>query len=227
MLQLTAWEMSPLAVAGAFGLMAMLPLALLGMTAFLKLSVVLAFLRTALGAGQIPSASVSSLLALVLTVYIMAPVGAETWQRVTAGGLAGSPLDTDRYAEVLAPWQEFLEAHSGAREQALFRKLYKERLHHASQANDESVFSEEIRLGWLVPAFVLTELREAFLIGFCIYLPFLAVDLIVASLLVGLGMVMVSPAMISLPLKVLLFVGAEGWLLLSESLLRGYTLAGN
>ncbi len=220
--QLSLLELNPLLLIFAFLAMALLPLALLAMTSFLKITIVLGMIRSALGAGQIPSASVTTLLALILTGYVMSPVALEVGDRLKKHtGSEFQQLKVEQMIEIgfdsLRPWQQFLLKHSGEEEQQLFRQLQPEGAEEIQGVHQWS---------WLIPAFVLTELREAFVIGFMLYLPFLAVDLIVANLLVGLGMVMVSPATISIPLKIFLFVASDAWLLLTRSLVLGYWPVG-
>ena len=221
-------ETNPLSIVVLLAGMALIPFLVLGMTSFLKLTVVFSILRNALGAGQVPSATISTLLALVLSGFIMAPTAleiAENFQRESEQGfpISDSKAKNTRVKDalqsvsvVVAPLRTFLKVHSGTREAIFFRDLYAARL-GKNDGGDS--------FAWLIPAFVLTELREAFVIGLTIYVPFLAVDLIVANILVGLGMVMVSPSTISLPLKILLFVSTDAWLLLVESLIAGYSVS--
>lgn len=208
--------MQPLFTLGVFLLLAVLPFLILSVTSFMKLSVVFGILRNAIGAQQVPSSAITSLLAFVLTLHVMAPVGGEmksAWQE--GQGLAVRDLgelqlsDLQRMGEKLkvatAPLLKFLEKHSRQKERAFFSQL----------AEGESFFT-------LLPAFIISELTEAFAIGFAIFLPFLILDLVVANILVGLGMVMVTPAVVSLPFKIILFVLVDGWFLLCRGLVLGY-----
>lgn len=231
----------------------LVPFALLCSTSFVKLSVVFTILRNAVGAGQFPSAAVSSTLALVLTLHIMMPVGEAVWKEGTAAwevsavknakgrtsaraGTAG--LSVERLQAVFnagsAPVKQFLTKHSRVEERAFFAELAKRQ----RQGNSAKVEAEDVKcrddekgrvceiagedLFTLAPSFLISELKQAFAIGFTIFLPFLVIDLIVANVLAGLGMMMVSPTTIALPFKLLLFVLADGWFLLCRSLVLGY-----
>lgn len=220
---------NPLVVTGFFILLAAVPLAALGLTSFLKLSVVFGVLRSAIGAGQIPSVAITSLLSLALSAHIMTPVAMEIYAaaRPYLSASSGAKDRTDpeywlQAASVLsAPLKRFLAKHSRPEEISFFFGV-EQRNSPTPQSVPNASASSEVSFGVLVPSFVLSELREAFAIGFSLFLPFLVVDLVVASVLSGLGMMMVSPATISLPLKLLLFVGCDGWFLLSRSLVTGY-----
>ena len=196
-------------------------------TSFIKVHVVLSFFRSGLGAQQVPSGLIILGLSVALTLSIMTPT-IEAFQE----GLNAFPLKTlqsspeklkaQQIEDLLLPWREFLLKHTGRRELLVFQKI---------SSPDEVLSSEDESfdaVGWstLLPAFVVTELREAFLIGFVILLPFLAIDLVVANILAGVGMFMVSPVMISLPLKVALFTFADGWLLLTRGLAESYLFVG-
>ena len=233
--------------------MALLPFALLSFTSFIKISVVLSILRNALGAGQLPSASISSLIALVLSIHVMTPLVQELVLEIQAKPEALAKLSADiRQVKVLYeagvnPLLSFLRKHSRKEERNFFAKLsvIQNNFKNGSKGDiDRRLILKELYLKQpcrqldggknqecaipgeniltLIPAFVLSELREAFAIGFTIFLPFLVIDLVVANLLVGLGMMMVSPVSISLPFKILLFVACDGWYLLCRSLVLGY-----
>jgi type III secretion protein R len=200
------------------------PALLLSATSFVKLSVVFAILKSALGAGEVPSAAVITALAAILSFYVMAPVGAEIAE---AAGPAAARIDRrdpladmealgEAYRAAKAPLARFLRRNSGAEERALFLELAERRMGGAQGALSEG------DLLVLLPAFLITELAEAFQLGFLIFLPFLIVELVVANILVSLGMHSLSPARVSLPFKLLLFVLAQGWLLLSRALVLGY-----
>lgn len=208
------------------GALAILPFALIMLTSFVKISVVLAIARAAIGVQQIPPSPVLTGLALILTAHVMAPVAAEI-RRAAEPGLerrsrAGPPLsDVDLVLELArcarGPITEFLQSHAHPRDLRLFvtlsRRLQKDEQDPAPERRDLAV---------LVPAFVISELREAFEIGFVVFVPFVVIDMIVANILLALGMQMLSPTTISLPFKLLLFVAIDGWHLLSRSLVLGY-----
>ncbi|UTY59314.1 flagellar type III secretion system pore protein FliP [Massilia sp. erpn] len=186
------------------------PAILMSMTSFIRIVVVLSMLRHALGMQETPPNTVVVSLALFLTFFTMAPalqqVNSQAFQPYMAGKLA-----TDVAAErAIAPLREFMVRQTREQDLALMVELAK-----AEQPRSMA----DISMVQLIPAFMLSELRAAFQIGFVIFLPFLLVDLIVSSALMALGMMMVPPASISLPLKILLFVLMDGWNLVVRSLL--------
>ena len=214
-------------------LLALAPVVVGLFTAFIKIHVVLSFFRSGLGAQQIPSGLVILGLSIALTFSVMTPtltaceatLASFPWKK-----LERSPDKIKRsdLEPIIAPWREFLEKHTGEREKRVFERLSGNRpvMSDEESAGAEVQSVSETSWSVLLPAFVVTELKEAFLIGFMLLLPFLAIDLIVANILAGVGMFMVSPVMISLPLKVALFVFADGWLLLTKGLVESYRVLG-
>ena len=199
----------------AFGL-GVLPILAGLVTSYVKVSIVFGLLRSALGTQQAPGALVVAAISIATSALIMGPVIEESATKVTAQQLESliqkpSLAGFKEVSVALEPWRAFLKKHSGKREHESFMRLSRQR-----DPGREDSFSV------LIPAFILSEVKEAFVMGFVLLLPFLAVDLIVANLLVGLGMSMVTPALISLPLKLILFVSADGWLMLVEGLVHSY-----
>lgn len=210
-------EIHPFWLVVVSGSLALLPILLGVCTSYIKISIVFGMLKSGLGTQQVPGSLVVMILSLSMTFFIMAPVFNEISKRApdfTQAVFQQEPSFEvfSEMREVLSPLAQFMRLHSGKREMESLVKLTK---------NTESEHAQS-SFQILLPAFVLTELKEAFSMGFILLLPFLAVDLIVANILVGLGMFMVSPVMIALPLKLLLFVLADGWLLLSQGLIRSY-----
>jgi type III secretion protein R len=189
------------------------------MTSYVKLVVVLSLVRNALGIQQIPPNLVINGLAIILSVYIMAPVATSTFAIVEKEDL--SKLDAPTIQRLLNNAQEpilgFLKKHTNEREKRFFldttRRLWSPEA--ASSVNRDSFLI-------LVPAFTVSELTSAFQIGFLIYLPFIAIDLIVSNILLAMGMMMVSPMTISLPFKLLLFVLVDGWTRLIHGVVLTY-----
>lgn len=227
---------SPLSMAAVFVAFSLLPIMMLSMTSFIKISVVFSIFRSALGAQQVPSAAISAVLALILSLYVMAPVGRQAgvnaenaFARYNAdpqSGISQVPL------AALEPFEQFMRTHSRLRERLFFASRghlseSPDCVHSDSGESIEACLSKYESIISLVPAFVLSQLSDAFLIGVLIYLPFLLVDVIVANILVGLGMMMLSPMIVSLPLKLALFVASDGWFLLSRSLLLSYAPGGS
>jgi type III secretion protein R len=187
-------------------------------TSYTKLVVVFALLKNALGLQQVPPATVTNALALVLTVFIMYPVGDEIMDAIAAK--KGDIRQVDVFTAIEAgkePIREFLDRHVHEKEREFFFRTAQQ---HAKPAKAASITKKDLVV--LLPAFTISELTEAFLIGFLIFLPFIVVDLVVANVLMALGMQMLSPTMISLPLKVMLFVLLDGWSFLSRALVSSY-----
>jgi len=199
-------------------LLALLPIALVTLTSFLKMAVVLSAVRSALGAPQIPPNSAVTGLALLLTLVVMAPVAEESWK---AWRTAPSPGDVEASlragAAAAEPLRAFLERFARRDDRIAFADLLR-RMRPA----EERVAVGERDLAVLALAFVVSELRRAFTIGFLVFLPFLVVDLLVASVLLALGLTQLSPTSIALPFKLLLFVAVDGWKLLARGLVLGY-----
>ncbi|MGR2737922.1 type III secretion system export apparatus subunit SctR [Billgrantia sp. Q4P2] len=197
----------------------LLPLAVVTMTSFLKIAVVLFLIRNALGIQQTPPNLVLYGIALVLTVYITTPlVGEITYRLETQGGSFDSIEEIRASGALLRePLQEYLSLYANERERAFFldatRNIWSEQARENLQEDDLVV---------LIPAFVTSELVRAFQIGFLIYLPFLVIDLVVANVLMAMGMVMVAPPLISVPLKIFLFVAVDGWSRLMHGLILSY-----
>lgn len=208
-------------------LLALVPLGLVLVTSFLKFSIVLAFLRQALGSPDVPPSIVLLAVAVLLSGFVMAPTAAQMGraaQTVMERGEDEIPLADLPLAElmevgapVVAPLHAFLDKHAGSAERAVFvelaRSIYPEQ--------EQALASKQSALV-LVSAFVLTELKEAFLIGFVVFIPFLVVELACANILLSLNMHMLNPTSVSLPFKLLLFVLVDGWTLLVQGLILGY-----
>jgi type III secretion protein R len=210
----------PLALVVALALVSLLPFVFMSVTAFVKISTVLQIVRSAIGAQSVPSNTVVLALSAALTLLAMAPVGSRIAAR--AAPLLESKKDTaslvrDGIDAVRDPMRDFLRANASDREKARFTALAKDVRPPEERA---SVTPDDVSV--LVPAFVVTELGEAFAVGFLIYLPFLVLDLVIANVLLALGMQMMSPTQVSLPFKLLLFVAIDGWGLLSQALVAGY-----
>ncbi len=218
----------PLVLIGALAILSLLPFVIIMVTSFVKISVVLSIVRSALGTQQIPPTQVITGLAIILTVYIMTPVGLEIYreteqlinqQKPGASLVSAETVDMIFDAMVLAkgPMKAFLLKNSHQKDQSMFftmaRRLRK-------PVDRDNVEAQDLMV--LIPSFVVSELKEAFQIGFIIFVPFLVIDLIVSNILMALGMQMLSPTTISLPFKLLLFVMIDGWYLITKGLITGY-----
>ncbi|MDI5935650.1 type III secretion system export apparatus subunit SctR [Halomonas kalidii] len=197
----------------------LLPLAVVTMTSFLKIAVVLFLIRNALGIQQTPPNLVLYGIALVLTVYITTPlVGEMVYQFESHTGELENVEDIRATGALLGePLQDYLSLYANERERTFFidatQNIWSEQARENLESDDLVV---------LMPAFVTSELARAFEIGFLIYIPFLVIDLIVANVLMAMGMVMVAPPLISVPLKILLFVAVDGWSRLMHGLILSY-----
>jgi type III secretion protein R len=213
----------PIALVVALALVSLVPFVFMGVTAFVKISTVLQIVRSAIGAQSVPSNTVVMALATALTLIAMAPVGQKIFDRAAPLAAQNGKQDTTVLIEqgveaVREPMREFLKNNASERERARFFVVAKNA--RPDPAEKAKVGADDLTV--LVPAFVVTELTEAFAIGFLIYLPFLVIDLVVANVLLALGMQMLNPTQVSLPFKLLLFVAIDGWGLLAQALVSGY-----
>jgi type III secretion protein R len=198
-------------------LLALLPAALVMLTSFLKMAVVLSIARSALGAPQVPPSTAVTGLALALTVLVMAPVArrsAELLRAEPPARSAASSLAALEHAS--GPMREFLARFARPDDRAALLDVARQ------LAPPGAAPPAEDDLAVLAPAFAISELRRAFTIGFLVFLPFLVVDLVVANVLLSLGLTQLSPTSVSLPLKLLLFVAVDGWRLLARALVLSY-----
>lgn len=189
------------------------PAILVLMTSFTRIVVVLGFVRTSLGTQTSPPNQVLIGLALFLTLFIMAPTFAEVNNVALQPYLRGEMTQTEALEAAAVPMKTFMAKHTREKDLLLFMR-------YTQMERPESV--QDIPLTVLVPAFALSELKTAFQMGFMIFIPFLIIDMIVASTLMSMGMLMLPPVMISLPFKILLFVMVDGWHLVVRSLLLGF-----
>ncbi len=196
------------------------PVLLITVTSFTRIVIVLSFLRQALGTQQSPSNHIILALALFLSLYVMAPV----WQRIEANAvlpyLQRQLSPQEALARAWQPLREFLLKQTREADLALFREMRGEQ----AGASGGEGGTEKVEEGAtvLIPAFMISELQTAFQMAFLLYVPFLVLDLVVASVLMSLGMMFLPPVLVSLPLKLVLFVLVDGWNLLVESLVRSF-----
>jgi flagellar biosynthetic protein FliP len=203
----------PLQILLLLTLLSFIPALLIAMTSFTRIVIVLSLLRQALGVQQVPPNQVLIGLALLLTVFIMRPVGERLHTQVVQPYLAQTLTTPAALHQAVEPLRDFMLRQTREKDLALFIQV--------SQASRPST-PAEVPLTALLPAFVISELRTAFQIGFLLYLPFLILDLVISSLLVSMGMMMLPQALISLPFKLMLFVLVDGWNLIVGSLVRSF-----
>jgi len=218
---------SPVGLMLVLAALTLLPFVLVMCTSFLKIAVVLSIVRNALGTPQVPPTMVITGLAIVLTGFIMAPTGAAVLKEVRPildGGRGGGLTSAASVDAMIAaaerarePVRAFLLKHAHERDRASLLQMARRM---RTPAERPTISDRDFMV--LAPAFVLSELTEAFLIGFLLFVPFLVVDMLVANLLLALGMQMLSPNTVSLPFKLLLFVLVDGWRLLARGLIGGY-----
>ncbi|GLK76329.1 flagellar biosynthetic protein FliP [Methylopila jiangsuensis] len=182
-------------------------------TCFTRIVVVLSLLRTAIGTQTAPPNTVVTALALFLTAFVMAPTFQAAYDQAIAPRLAGQIDDATALERGVAPFRTFMLAHVREKDLALFQDLSRE---------PPPAGPEQVTLRVLVPAFMISELRRAFEIGFLLFVPFLVIDLVVASVLMSMGMMMLPPAIVSLPFKLIFFVLVDGWNLIAGSLVQSY-----
>jgi len=202
-----------LQILAAMTALTLLPAGILMMTAFTRIVVVLAILRQALGTLQTPSNQIIVGLSLFLTFFVMAPVITQVHQTALEPYLDGDLGFLDGLNRARAPVHAFMLHHTRANDLELFASLS-----HAGEFETP----EDVPLTVLVPAFVTSELKTAFQIGFLLFVPFLIIDLVVASILMAMGMMMLSPLIISFPFKLMLFVLVDGWALVTGTLAASF-----
>jgi len=190
------------------------PAILIMTTSFARIIIVLSFLRQAMGTQQTPPTQILIGLALFLTMFVMGPV----WSEINEGALKPymeeelGQFEALKLAEI--PIKRFMLNHTREKDLSLFVNLSEDK-------NPQSI--EDVSIQTVVPAFIISELKTAFQIGFLIYIPFLILDMVVASILLSMGMMMLPPVLISLPFKLMLFVMVDGWYLTVGSLMRSFS----
>jgi flagellar biosynthetic protein FliP len=203
---------SALTMVGILTLATLIPAAVLACTCFVRFIVVLGFVRTGLATPAAPPNQVLVGLALFMTVFVSAPVAMEMYEKGGKPYMDGQMTEKQAYDAASPPLRRFLLERTRQEDLALFYEVS----HEARPAT-----ADDVSLRVAIPAFILSELRTAFEIGLAVLLPFLVIDLAIASILTGLGMVMVPPQVVSLPVKLLVFLAIDGWHLVVQSLLRG------
>lgn len=206
-----------------FGLVSLAPAAVLMLTSFVRIQIVLVLLRQALGSPQVPGNQVLTALALLLTALVMRPVGQVVHDRALAPLMAGTIDATQAWEAGSRPIRRFMvDQIVRTRHEHYLSELYA----HAEPDREPPGFGDDYPFGVIAPAFLLSELTTALTIGFLIYLPFLVVDLVVSAVLAAMGLFMLPPSLVALPLKLILFVLADGWLLVATRLLQTFDIRG-
>lgn len=202
-----------LQILGIMTVLSLLPTLLMMMTSFTRIIVTLAILRQAIGLQNTPSSQIMLGLALFLTLFIMMPVFNEANEKALQPYMAEQMTSVQAIEEAVKPFHKFMVAQTRENDLDLFMRI----------SNTEPVANlEDIPFTVLAPAFLTSELKTAFQIGFILFIPFLVIDLVVASVLMAMGMMMLSPVIISLPFKVMLFVMVDGWAMIVGTLASSY-----
>jgi flagellar biosynthesis protein FliP len=189
------------------------PSILVMVTSFTRIVIVLGFLRQALGTMQSPPNMVLVSLAMFLTAFIMAPTLEQSWNDGVQPYVEGSLEEAAAFEATVKPLQTFMLRHVRDQDLQLFLDLSR---------TPEVAKAEDAPLKALIPAFMISELRRAFEIGFLIFLPFIVIDMVIASVLMSMGMMMIPPAMVSLPFKLIFFVLVDGWYMVVGSLVQSF-----
>lgn len=204
---------APLEVVALLTLLTFLPAILVTMTSFTRIVIVFHFLRQALGTMEVPSNQILVGLALFLTMFIMAPVGTAINEVAVQPAVAGTISTGEAVSRAVPPIRDFMLRQTRETDLALFTEL-------AKVARPKTPSDLPMRV--VIPAYITSEIKTGFQMGFFIFVPFLVIDLVVATTLLSMGMMMLPPAMISLPFKLLLFVSVDGWTLLVGSMVRSF-----
>lgn len=199
-------------------ILSLAPYILIMSTAFIRIVITLSFLRTALGTQQMPPTQVLMGLSLFLTMFVMAPVGIQANDTAIQPYLAGKIEQEEFLTKVLAPSRKFMLQQTRETDIDLFLGV--------SKIKKRPATVDDIPLYIVLPSFVLSEIKTAFQIGFLLYLPFLVIDMIVSSVLMSMGMFMLSPMTISLPFKLLMFVMIDGWELVIKGVVSSFNMQG-
>ncbi|EAL9301237.1 flagellar biosynthetic protein FliP [Campylobacter lari] len=194
-------------------ILALAPTIIFVMTSFLRLIVVFSFLRTTLGTQTMPPNTILVTLALILTFFIMEPVATKSYNEGIKPYIAEQIGYEEAFAKGVKPFKDFMLKNTREKDLALFYRI-------RNLENPKTI--DDVPLTVLVPAFMISELKTAFEIGFLLFLPFLVIDMVVSSVLMAMGMMMLPPVMISMPFKLLIFVLVDGWNLLIQNLVKSF-----
>ncbi len=194
-------------------LLVLAPSIIMVMTSFIRLVVVFSFLRQALGTQQMPPSQLMVALAMILTFFIMQPVGQKAYDRAIKPYIQKKIGYEEAFTKAVKPFKSFMIRNTREKDLALFFRIRK-------MKNPKNI--DDVPLMVAIPAFMISELKTAFEIGFLIFMPFLVIDMVVSSVLMSMGMMMLPPVMISLPFKLLIFVLVDGWNLLVGNLVESF-----
>ena len=202
-------------VVGLLTILSIAPGLLVMVTSFTRFAIAFSFLRSGLGLQTTPANLILVSLALFMTFYVMAPTFDNAWQNGLKPLIDNKMSESDAYPKITDPFRKFMLAQVRDKDLKMFDDL--------AQASIKTTDKSTVDLRILIPAFMISEIRRGFEIGFLIVLPFLVIDMIVATVTMSMGMMMLSPSIISLPMKLLFFVLIDGWNLLVGNLIRSYS----
>lgn len=201
-----------------FTVLTLLPSILIMMTSFTRVVVILSFLKNAMGTQQTIPSQIMVGLALFITFFIMAPVGNEIYIKALKPYYANEVTQAEAFDKGMKPLREFMMKQTREKDIQLFMDMSKDE----KLKSKEKIVLEDIPNVVLIPAFIISELKTGFQVGFLLFLPFIVIDMVVASTLMSMGMMMLPPMMISLPFKILLFILVDGWDLVIRSIVMGF-----
>jgi flagellar biosynthesis protein FliP len=204
---------APLQVVLVLTLLSFLPAILVTMTSFTRIIIVFHFLRQALGTQEMPSNQILIGLALFLTMFVMAPTGDRVYELAVQPAMAGQVDVSEAFNRAAPPLRDFMLRQTREKDLALFVELSK---------SPRPQTPQDLSMRVVIPAYVISELKTGFQMGFFLFVPFMLIDLVVSTTLLSMGMLQLPPAMVSLPFKLLLFVMIDGWNLLVGSLVRSF-----
>lgn len=197
--------------------LALAPSILVMTTSFIRIVIVMSFLRQALGTNQLPPSQLIMGISLVMTVFVMSPVANQINSTAFQPYIKGEISQSEFFNKGIKPLREFMLRQTREKDLALFVKY---------AGLEKPATRDDIPTHVVVPGFILSELRTSFQIAFVIFIPFLVIDMVVASVLMSMGMMMLPPVLVALPFKILLFVMVDGWYLIVKSLLESFAIAG-
>lgn len=201
-----------------FTILTLLPSILIMMTSFTRIVVILSFLKNAMGTQQTIPTQILVGLALFITFFIMAPVGSEIYKESLKPYYENEISQAEAIEKGIEPLREFMMKQTREQDIKLFMDMSKDEV----LQEKETIEPEDIPNVVLIPAFIISELKTGFQVGFLLFLPFIVIDMVVASTLMSMGMMMLPPMMISLPFKILLFILVDGWSLVIRSIVTGF-----
>ncbi len=210
-----------------YGLVWMAPMAVLMVTAFVRINIVLVLLRQALGSPQVPGNQVLMVLALLLTALVMRPVGERVYTQAILPYMAGQATPAQSWAAGSAPIKTFMvDQVIQTKHQDYLWAIYRYAVPYSPGQTDPQ-YDHEFPFRVVAPAYLLSELTTALVMGFYLYLPFLVIDLVVAAVLAAMGLYMLPPTLVAMPIKLIVFVLADGWLLVASMLLKSFAVGGS